>query len=100
MTARRAAVNSDPVRADNRLDDMPMAPIVCRNCGARVLVRKSSWNQTSVQWNADASQTCRERHDAERIAGQHRAPFLVCSALRHSIEVAVATGELAVVDEG
>jgi len=86
------------VRTDNRLDDMPMVPVVCRNCGARVLARKSSWNQTSVQWNAEASARCAQRLDAERIAGHHRGPFLVCSALRDSIAAAVATGELAIVD--
>ena len=75
-----------------------MAPVACRNCGARVLVRKSSWNQTSVQWNAEASASCAERRAADRIADHHRRPFLVCSALRDSIETAVAAGELIVVD--
>ncbi|OBK30570.1 ferredoxin [Mycobacterium asiaticum] len=77
---------------------MPMAPIVCRNCGAQVLARKSTWNQTSVQWNGEATALCIERQDADRIAGHHRRPFLVCSALRDSIETAVAAGELAIVD--
>ncbi|GAB3017403.1 ferredoxin [Mycobacterium bourgelatii] len=86
------------VRADNRLDDMPMAPVACRNCGAQVLARKASWNQTSVQWNAEASALCAERQDAERLAGHHRRPFLACSALRESIEAAVAVGDLAIVD--
>lgn len=88
------------LRPDNRLDDMPMAPVACGNCGACVLVRKSSWNQTSVQWNADASAACAERRDADRIAAHHRAPFLACSALRESIVSAVAAGELAIVDGG
>jgi hypothetical protein len=85
-------------RADNRLDDMPMVPIACRNCGARVLARKSSWNQTSVQWNAGAAALCPERRQANQIAGHHRGLFLACSALRESIEAAVASGELAIVD--
>jgi hypothetical protein len=85
-------------RIDNRLSEMPMAPVVCRNCGAGVLARKSSWNQTSVQWNADATARCAERLDAERIAAHHRGPFLVCSAMRDSIATAAATGELAIVD--
>lgn len=88
------------VRTDNRLDDMPMAPVACRNCGAQVLARKSSWNQTSVQWNAEASAMCTERREADRIAGHHRGPFLACSALRDSIQAAVAAGELTIVDEG
>jgi hypothetical protein len=86
------------LREDNRLDEMPMAPVTCRNCGARVLARKSSWNQTSVQWDAGASARCIERREAERLAGHHRGPFLACDALRESIEFAVATGELAIVD--
>lgn len=86
------------LREDNRLDEMPMAPVTCRNCGARVLARKSSWNQTSVQWDAGALARCIERRDAERLAGHHRGPFLACDALRDSIQLAVATGELAIVD--
>ena len=79
---------------DNRLDTMPMAPVTCRNCGARVLVRKSSWNQTSVQWNADASARCLER----RVGGS-RDVFLACSALNDSIVGAVRHGDLPIVDE-
>ena len=75
-----------------------MVPVVCRECGARVLARKSSWNQTSVQWDADGLARCVERREAERVAGHHREPFLACAALRDSIQVAVATGELAIVD--
>ncbi|RAU90949.1 ferredoxin [Mycobacterium colombiense] len=86
------------LREDNRLDEMPMVPVTCRNCGARVLARKSSWNQTSVQWDAGASARCIERRDAERLAGHHSGPFLACDALRESIQLAVATGELAIVD--
>lgn len=86
------------VRADNRLADMPMAPVECHRCGGQVLVRKSSWNQTSVQWNARAGASCLER--AQALADQHRGLFLACSALRESIEAAVAAGRLAVVDTG
>jgi hypothetical protein len=89
-----------PVREDNRLDEMPMAPVVCRNCGAHVLARKSSWNQTSVQWNADAMARCAERADAQKIATPgSRGVFVVCSALSASIADAVRRGDLSVVDE-
>jgi hypothetical protein len=89
-----------PARADNRLDDMPMMPVACRDCGARVLVRKSTWNQTSVQWNADATARCTERAEAEKVAAHaSRGVFLVCSALRESILDAVRDGDLAIVDE-
>lgn len=83
-------------RVDNRLDDMPMVPVVCRTCGARVLARKSSWNQTSVQWNAEATARCAERGDVDRLAGHRGGPFLACSALRDSIQAAVAAGELTI----
>lgn len=81
-------------RTDNRLVDMPMAPITCRECGARVLARKSSWNQTSVQWDADATARCAERREADRLPGRHAGLFLACSALRDSIQAAVAAGGL------
>ena len=61
-------------------------PRWCRSpasrCGARVLARKSSWNQTSVQWNAEASARCQERRDAQNLAAHSaRGLFLACSAL-------------------
>ena len=88
------------VREDNRLDEMPMMPVACRNCGARVLARKSSWNQTSVQWNADATARCAERREAQKLAASGgRGVFLVCSALNESIVDAVRHGDLSIVDE-
>jgi hypothetical protein len=88
------------VRADNRLEEMPMMPVACRNCGARVLARKSSWNQTSVQWNADATARCAERRDAQKISAPGgRGVFLMCSALSESIVDAVRHGDLSIVDE-
>ncbi len=84
-------------RTDARLVDMPMAPITCRECGARVLARKSSWNQTSVQWDACAMARCAERREAGRTTEDRRGLFLTCSALKQSIEAAVAAGELSVV---
>jgi hypothetical protein len=79
---------------DKRLEAVPMAPVTCGNCGARVLVRKSSWNQTSVQWNADASARC-----AERSVHGSRDVFLTCSALCGSIVRAVRHGDVSIVDE-
>jgi len=88
------------VRTDNRLDEMPMAPVTCRSCGTRVLVRKSSWNQTSVQWNADATARCAERAEAQQISAPgSRGVFLACSALSESILDAVRHGGLSIVDE-
>ena len=91
---------NSPVRDDNRLDEMPMMPVACRSCGAQVLARKSSWNQTSVQWNADATARCAERAEAQKLAANgRRGVFLVCSALSESILEAVRHGDLAIVDE-
>jgi hypothetical protein len=88
------------VRPDNRLAESPMVPVACRRCGARVLARKSSWNQTSVQWDAEASARCLERRDAQNLAAYAgRSLFLACSALSDSIVDAVRQGDLPVVDE-
>lgn len=49
-------------REDNRLTDgAPMLPLSCPRCGNQVRVRKSSWQQTSVQWDAQAMLGCPER---------------------------------------
>lgn len=87
------------VRSDNRLADAPMVPVSCRHCGASVLARKSSWQQTSVQWNAEAAATCPQRRQAACIDAQHGGVFLACSALRDSIAAAVQEGALHIVDE-
>ena len=88
------------VRTDNRLDEMPMLPVACGSCGARVLVRKSTWSQTTVQWNADATNRCAERAEAQKVSAHaSRGVFLVCSALRESILDAVRNGELPIVDD-
>jgi hypothetical protein len=87
-------------RRDNRLADSPMVPVACSRCAAHVLARKSSWNQTSVQWNAEASARCLERRDADNLAAHSaRGLFLACSTLSDSITDAVCRGDLPVVDE-
>ncbi|MGA9489236.1 MAG: ferredoxin [Mycobacterium sp.] len=88
------------IQIDNRLSDSPMVQLDCRRCGAQVLVRKGSWNQTSVQWNADASAACLQRRDPDNSgAYSGRGVFLGCSALTDSITGAVDDGDLPVVDE-
>jgi hypothetical protein len=88
------------VRTDNRLADSPMMPVTCRACGAEVLARKSSWQQTSVQWDAAALALCPQRHRA-LLLSEHggRGVFVSCSELRESIRQAVRDGALPVVDE-
>ncbi len=88
------------VGTDNRLSDCPMVPVRCRRCGANMLARKSSWNQTSVQWDAGASAQCLDRcepTDAGTYSG--RGVFLACSSLTDSIVHAVRQGEMPVIDE-
>jgi hypothetical protein len=88
------------LHADNRLTDAPMTVVRCRRCAATLLARKSSWNQTSVQWDAAATAGCLERKDAKRLAGYGgHGMFLACSALGASITDAVRHGELPIVGE-
>jgi hypothetical protein len=88
------------VQIDNRLADSPMVPLYCRRCGAAVLARKGSWDQTSVQWNAGASAACLQRRDLYNSAAYSgRGVFLGCSALTDSIVGAVGDGDLPMVDE-
>ena len=88
------------VRPDNRLRDAPMAPVRCIRCAAGVRVRKSSWNQTSVQWDAEAMAGCRERADVQRLAAyEGQGLFLACSALSESIARAVREGDVRILDE-
>lgn len=91
------------VRPDNRLADVPMAPVECRSCEARVLVRKSSWAQTSVQWDAGSLARCRERAEmlshpesGHGLGAARPGLFLACARLRASIEYAAGTGTLPV----
>jgi hypothetical protein len=81
------------VRPDVRLEDGPMVPVTCAACRARVDVRKSSWEQTSIQWSADAIDTCHERGSADTVDG---VGFAGCSALTASIRSAALEGSLPV----
>ncbi len=88
------------VRPDVRLDDAPMRSVACRRCTARVEVRKSSWQQTSVQWDAAALEACQERRAAVPGPGPNGDFFEACSALRESIQQAATAGVLPVPDDG
>lgn len=92
------------MRRDNRLNDAPMTPVTCGSCGAQVLARKSSWEQTSVQWNGAAISRCRERQRVDEPTSIEGAVlregiFLVCAGLRASIEAAADAGSFPVLDE-
>jgi hypothetical protein len=87
------------IRPDNRLADAPMVPVECRRCRAEVSARKSTWDQTSVQWNSQALATCLERAEADKLTGHGLGLFLACAALRGSIAEAVRDGSLQIVDD-
>lgn len=82
------------VRADARLADSPMRPVRCDACGGQVEVRKSSWDQTSIQWHADSLRACAERRTARPGSGPNGEFFSGCTALRDSVRAAAARGEI------
>jgi hypothetical protein len=74
-----------------------LAPLDCRGCANRVLVKKTSPTQTSVQWISDPATSCPEF--AARVSrGELTARIDTCPKLRDSIELAVAEGLLEVPD--
>ena len=87
------------VGRDNRLLDAAPVPVGCRRCAATVQVRKSSWAQTSVQWDAAGMAACAQRRAATALSGHDNGLFLVCSDLRAAIEDAARRGEVPIVDE-
>jgi hypothetical protein len=88
------------VPSDNRFLDEAMRPVECRRCSARVEVRKSSWQQTSVQWDAAATAACQERPGAQPLPGPNGDFFESCSALQESIQEAALAGAVPVPDDG
>ncbi|MEV0783860.1 ferredoxin [Streptomyces sp. NPDC050423] len=82
------------MRVDNRLaDGAPMRSLACERCAAQVLVRKSSWQQTSVQWDGRAMALC-----AERDPGG--SSFEGCGSLRDTIREAALRGTIELADGG
>lgn len=79
-------------------DPRPMRDLACRRCGTSVLVRKNTLSQTSIQWLADAGETCTELAE-QRAAGVPTARVAGCAALRESIDEAVRDGRLEVLDQ-
>lgn len=82
------------MRVDNRLaDGTPMRSLACARCAAQVLVRKSSRQQTSVQWDGRAMALCAERDPAD-------VPFEGCGSLRDTIREAALRGTIELADGG
>lgn len=89
------------VRTDNRLHDVPMQPVQCQRCEALVGVRKSSWQQTSIQWDAAATTACRELDTAPEPTPDTVRGYQgdTCEALRDSIAKAAQDGTVHVPDD-
>lgn len=68
-----------------------MRPVSCEHCGTEVLVRKSSVDQTSVQWQAVPSEVCPRFAEASK-AGKVSALQDACPNLESSIGHAVRQG--------
>jgi hypothetical protein len=82
------------IRSDERLADLPMTPVECQRCHATVRVRKSSWQQTSVQWDEAGARTCPERRSSLSDGGIREADFFTCAGLRESIAQAALSGAI------
>ena len=77
---------------------MDFHPIACERCGTEVLVHKSSYHQTSVQWSGTAAQQCevlRDTAETSRLEPEAHS----CPALRASIDNAVIDGRLPVPED-
>jgi hypothetical protein len=74
-----------------------LAPVDCRSCANRVLVRKTSHAHTSVQWTSDPATSC-PVFAARVAAGELSARIDTCPRLRTSIEHALAEGLIEVPD--
>lgn len=87
-------------RPDVRLEVAPMQPVACATCGAEVLARKSSWDQSTLQWTAAALEQCAERRTTTgRSDRPNRNAFAGCASLRGSVREAAVRGDLDVLSD-
>jgi hypothetical protein len=87
------------IRPDDRLADLPMTPVECLRCPATVRVRKSSRQQTSIQWDEAGVRTCRERRPFPGRGELRADDFRTCPGLREAIDRAVESGRMPVAGE-
>ncbi len=88
------APTSEETLEDQRLYTRArLTEVACLDCLARVGVKKNSEHHTSIQWNAEALDSCAEFRKMETEPGG-RHVYATCSRLRSSIERAVAEGDL------
>lgn len=72
-------------------------PVLCDRCGTEVLVGKTSWQQTSVQWPDCGTSACPELAAAapeESMAARVRG----CSALQRAITKAALAGTITIAE--
>ncbi|WP_068268986.1 hypothetical protein [Aldersonia kunmingensis] len=104
--AKAPAFADDPARVEavraqtvadkaNFMDEM--TPVECRTCHIGVLVRKNSFQHTSIQWISEPSDSCPHYADASSTASRTARP--TCPRLKASIEHAVLEGYLHIPDE-
>jgi hypothetical protein len=89
---RRAQVRAQTVVDKQHYLEDGMVPVGCLTCGTKVLVRKSSSQQTSVQWTVDPAAACPVF--AELAGGPGRPEG--CPNLHRAIQHAVDEGIIAV----
>lgn len=68
-----------------------LVPLACRECQARVMVRKNSEHHTSIQWTQEAVAGCATFAELSRHEGG-RPVHSGCPQLAASIEEAVRDG--------
>ncbi len=72
-----------------------LAEVACRQCRAKVLVRKNSEHHTSIQWNQEALRACEVFADLDQQE-DGRPVHSSCPQLVASIEYAVSEGIITV----
>lgn len=74
-------------------EDAPMQQVSCTECLAKVQVRKTAWEQTSIQWSDEALELCRERPSCPS-GGLPRDQFVGCETLRAAVRDSTVRGSL------
>ncbi|WP_027503606.1 hypothetical protein [Rhodococcus sp. UNC363MFTsu5.1] len=74
-----------------------MQPLACDRCGNRVLVEKTSWHHTAIQWTSESESSCAEFRDGKPSRAR-TVRVQVCEALQESIDQAVLDGRLDVAE--
>ncbi len=85
---RQAQVRAQTVVDKQRYLEDGMAPLACMTCGTQVLVRKSSSQQTSVQWTVNPADHCPVFKELSGGPGRPEG----CPNLHRTIEHAVDEG--------